>query len=68
VCPEGGGGNGSDDEWNFFTEKFDELIVLCPFHLVDSEITDGLFIKKSKDKKKNTNNQYDFYHITKGHL
>jgi hypothetical protein len=56
MCPEGGGGNGSDDEWNFFAEKFDELIVLCPFHLVDSEITDGLFIKKSKDKKKYTNN------------
>ena len=58
--PERGGGYGADNQWYFFTEKFMKLLVLCPFHLIDSELTNSLFIEKSKNKEKNTENDYDF--------
>jgi hypothetical protein len=49
--PTGGQGNRPNDKGHFFREKIQQMGLLRPFHLIDTEFTDGLFIEKKENEK-----------------
>jgi hypothetical protein len=52
--PAGRQGEGPNDKRDFFREKIGKVGLLRPFHLIDAEFADGLFIEKGKNEKEDS--------------